>query len=726
MSVRGNYIATALNDEILVSDITTGRTLMRFEGDGEQVSQLALTPDCELLVVASRSFQILIFSLETQALVHTFAKAHESAILALSCDATSTLCASGGAEGATKVWDLRNLRLTHNLKGHGAPVSALAFFGKLGAADWRLASASEDGKLLVWDLVKSRVQHTLANHANTVTSLCWTSTGEALLSGGRDKIVSIWHGRALTSTIPVLDAVEDLGTISGHIYVLSPQRLRILALTAETVSEQSLDSTESEFVRVLSSENGQLRVLVSDQSINVYTVSEAGLLRAVSTLSTNHNEIIDLVSRGRDVVLATNSRDLRVVNLDANLLEFKCLAGHSDIVLAIDVLGNWVASGGKDGEARLWALDSLECKLVFKGHTGAVGAVALSRGGTDVPQFVLTGSQDLTIKRWDADGQAMYTRKAHDKDINTLDVAPSNSYFASGSQDRSIKIWDAASGDVVGLLKGHKRGVWSVRFVGNNTLVSGSADRCVRVWNLHDYTCTRTFEGHLSSVLKVLPYHDSVVSAGGDGLIKLWDTKTSECLSTLDGHEDKVWALTLDDRGQLVSGGGDGVLNVWEDCTEEEQIRIEKEEEEMLELQQDLDNSVRAQQWDKAIKIALKLNRPFRLLKLFTEVHESLEPGSITGLRAVDEVVQGLEGDELCTFLERVRDWNTSGKTSILAQTLLRAVLLAPDSNEKLMNPRTLKILAAITPYTERHLARAVDMLEVSYSLDYILKQMTL
>lgn len=729
MSVRDNLIATSLNDNILLSDLLTGETLAEFEGDGEQISCMNISADKELLVVASRSLQIHVYSIPTKELVHTFAKAHESAILVLNIDPTSSLAASGGSEGAVKVWDIRNLRLTHNLKGHGSPISAVSFYGSLGDSDWRLASGSEDGKLISWDLVAGKQKYVLQNHANTVTSLYWTSSGEALLSGGRDKIVSIWHDSNLTSTIPIMEEVESIGVIGGYIYVLSPKSIRTLSLTAEVISELKLESDEAEFVRVLNTGNTSelVYVLLSDQSIYSYTVDGNGILKHSKTFSTNHNEVIDLLPYKRKLVLATNSKDLRIANLDENLLEFTPLTGHKDIVLAISVLGRWLLSGGKDREARLWDLETGECKVVFSGHTGPVGAVSLSTG-SDIPQFALTGSQDLTVKKWGADGQAIYTRKAHDKDINAIDVSSNNVNFATGSQDRTIKVWNTETGDVVGILKGHKRGVWSVKFGYNNTLISGSGDKCVRMWSLNDYTCIRTFEGHLNSVLKVVPYTSTLVaSAGGDGLVKIWDMKVNECAATLDGHEDKVWALSKDSKtNQLISGAGDGVVNIWEDCTEEEQQRVDQEEEDMLNMQQDLDNSIRAKEWDRAIRIALKLNRPLRLLKLFDEVHESLELDSITGMKSVDHVLQNLEGDELYTLLERIRDWNTNGKTSILAQRVLNAILLGPEANTRLKNSKTMALLSTITPYTQRHLNRMSEMLDVSYSLEYILKTMTL
>src|SRR5204863_2513195 len=93
------------------------------------------------------------------------------------------------------------------------------------------------------------------------------------------------------------------------------------------------------------------------------------------------------------------------------------------------------------------------------------------------PPYLLTGSQDRTIKRWNIPGKqadrktprALYTRKAHDKDINALDINHDGDLFASASQDRTVKIWSLEEGEVIGILRGHRRGVWSVKFAPKNT-----------------------------------------------------------------------------------------------------------------------------------------------------------------------------------------------------------------------------------------------------------------
>lgn len=306
-----------------------------------------------------------------------------------------------------------------------------------------------------------------------------------------------------------------------------------------------------------------------------------------------NDEIVDaqfLSSPGqRDshLALATNSSLIRIYSVsefDARLLE-----GHTEIVLCVDsgVNGTVLVSGSKDKSARVWApLQSgsdadvpwgYGCVAVCEGHAESVGAIALSRqagtpdwtgGDTQHPGFMFTGSQDRTIKMWDLAGvplsctegaeptrcKSLSTLKAHEKDINALDVAPNDRLLVSGSQDRTANVYaieySRSNGGgvrgglrLLGTCKGHKRGVWAVRFGrAERVLATGSGDKTVRLWSLDDYTCVKTFEGHTNSVLRVdfLNAGMQLVSAGSDGLVKLWNVKDEECVTTMDNHQDKV------------------------------------------------------------------------------------------------------------------------------------------------------------------------------------------
>jgi len=240
--------------------------------------------------------------------------------------------------------------------------------------------------------------------------------------------------------------------------------------------------------------------------------------------------------------------------------------------------GSILVSGSKDRTARIWAPFSTQdettswgygCVGICEGHAESVGAVTMARGG-DSSKFMFTGSQDRTIKMWDVSEiptqfdnsgnqaaircKSLTTHKAHEKDINSLDVAPNDRFLVSGSQDRTAKVYEiqytvGSGGSVrgelklIGTCKGHKRGVWTVRFGREERiLATGSGDKSVKLWSLDDFSCLKTFEGHTNSVLRVdfLNSGLQLVSAASDGLVKLWNIREEECVTTLDNHEDKV------------------------------------------------------------------------------------------------------------------------------------------------------------------------------------------
>lgn len=202
------------------------------------------------------------------------------------------------------------------------------------------------------------------------------------------------------------------------------------------------------------------------------------------------------------------------------------------------------------GDDQAW-----KCVAIGTGHAEAVSAVALSSDASVDGGFAVTGSSDLTVKLWPltaaGDGTpvaptalvATYTRKAHDKEINSVAVAPNNKVFATGSQDKTAKLWSVDAGALLGTFKGHRRGVWCVQFSPvDQVLATASGDTTVKLWSVKDFACIGTFEGHQSSVIRVVFLSRGVqlASAGSDGLVKVWNLKSSECVATVDAHENKV------------------------------------------------------------------------------------------------------------------------------------------------------------------------------------------
>ncbi|KAG5438598.1 hypothetical protein PCANB_002704 [Pneumocystis canis] len=762
LSSDGYTFASLLGEDVKITNIDTGKKICLINGDSEIITSLALVVEGTRLITASRSLMLRHYQIPSGNLIYSV-RAHDAPIIVMESDITSTLIATGGAEGSVKVWDIKGGYITHQFKGHGGVVSAIKFSKEIRERKnkWLLATAADDCKIKVWDLVKNCCLSTFDGHISVIRGLDFSDDESILVSGSRDMILNLWDLNTfkLKKSISLYEMIESVQFLRRGL-LLENKQLIMTGGSKNTIRFWDYASgleisqtciTKSEDVTICeiiyNSERNILLSILSDHSLIIHSFSSLQL-HEIRKISGYYDEIIDCVYLGNDdshIAIASNSRVINVVNcltLDSSFLE-----GHKDIVicLAVSKNGQWLVSGSKDNEAKLWKFDTKFNNFInvatFTGHMDSVSSVALSSmKKVTMPNFLLTGSQDQTIKLWNILDlkedcvKSVYTRKAHDKDINALDISYDDKIFISASQDKTCKVWSLRDGGILGVLKGHKRGIWSVKLSDYEKMaVTGSSDKSIKLWNLSDYSCLKpkTFEGHTNSVLKVLfiSSGQQIISSGSDGLIKLWTIKTGECVTTLDNHTDRVWSLcTSSSENIIVSGGADSVINFWKDITEEEKKRIEDEKSFLVENEQQLFNYIQHQDWKNAVMLAISLNHPYKLLMLFKEIlsKKSLDftDKSVTGFKAVDEILESLTSEQLSIVINRLRDWNTNFRTSYIAQRILNVLLRAYNVSCFMRISNIKKLLDAIIPYSERHYKRISGLIEASFLIDYTLKEM--
>jgi U3 small nucleolar RNA-associated protein 13 len=215
----------------------------------DEISTLALTPDAKYLVLCiSKSYQMHTYSLSPDFSAEdgsiTVTPEHErqvrqtTPIIVAAADPTGTLVATGGADGIVKVWDVRKGFVTHNLRGHGGLVSALAFFMAEGEAAveietktkkggkknvmgrFMLATGGEDTTIRVWDLETTTNVATLQKHGSVVRGLDWSVDGTRLLSGGRDGVMCLFETKTWNAVVtPTGEEVEAVGFVKPGVLV---------------------------------------------------------------------------------------------------------------------------------------------------------------------------------------------------------------------------------------------------------------------------------------------------------------------------------------------------------------------------------------------------------------------------------------------------------------------------------------------------------------------------
>lgn len=698
----------------------------------------------------------------------------------MACHGSGGLLATAGADRKVLVWDVDGGFCTHYFKGHKGVVTCIMFHPDPNRL--LLFSGSDDATIRIWDLRTKKCVTTLEKHQSAVTSLVISEDGQTLISAGRDKVVNLWNlsDYSCKVTVPTYEALEAVCAIGSEcpfakcLASLIQKRMKEKdgspSIQFITVGERgvvriwnsngavclfeqkssdvvvSLDKDEVKrgFISamMLPSDQGLLCV-TADQQFLFYTPvedSEGSLKLILSKRLIGYNEeIADMKFLGEEeqyLAVSTSVEHVRVYDL-ASMSCAYVLAGHTDIVLCLDTCVSGpgrtlVVTGSKDNSVRVWDAERKCCIGLGTGHVGAVGAVAFSRKHRN---FFVSGSSDRTLKVWSLDGlpdgaegapnlKTKAVVAAHDKDINSVAVAPNDSLVCSGSQDRTACIWRLPDLVSVVVLRGHKRGIWSVEFSPvDQCVITASGDQTIKIWAISDGSCLKTFEGHTSSVIRAsfVTRGTQFVSCGADGLVKLWTVNTNECIATYDQHDDKIWALAIGKKTEmLATGGSDAVINLWHDSTSADKEAAFRKEEEGVLRGQELENAVMDADFIRAIQLAFELRRPHKLFELFAEI---CRKGSADV--QIEKALRGLNKEEFAQLLEYVREWNTKPKLCHVAQFVLFQIfsILSPTDIAEIRGIG--ELLEGLIPYSQRHFSRIDRLQRSTFLLDYTLTGMS-
>lgn len=732
--------------------LTIGETSEETD-DSDQIYTFQMSHDNKTVLTAHKSGLIKLWDKESGRQQKIWRSGHKGAVAKLAFDSEDANIASGGTDGNIRLWDISHYTCTSSLKGALGVFTILKYHPD--SSKQLIFGAADDTKIRSWDSKTGKDDLVYSGHFSKVTSLQFTIDNVHMVSSGRDRVLILWRlgeAKALR-VVPVYESIESI--------ILMPPSFKIPNFTKkiETDGIYVACAGEKGIIKVW---NIQMSRLMYEQTNSLVSpaTEEGGLAitnllfnkakNSISVVSADHNviihdletfscmkqmigftdEVLDIIFLGKDeshVVVATNSRDLKYYELGS--MDCKLIKGHTDIVLALasfPTRPNVFISSAKDNTVRIWSQDSnnsIKCFGIGTRHTASVGSVSTSQTSDN---FFASVSQDNCLKVWtvpkdtditDQKIKSSHTELAHTMDINCVAVSPNDKMIATGSQDKTCKLWtDDLS--LLGVLKGHRRGIWCAIFSPvDQVVLTSSADSTIKLWSIADLSCLKTLEGHESSVLKIqfLSRGQQIISSGADGLLKLWNIKSSECKMSLDNHDGKVWSLAVNkSESFIITGGSDSKLVTLKDVSVERREKLAKEREEQILQEQELVNLLHDKKLVKALKLALRMERPLHVLKIINEVLRY-------GQEKLSETLKEINNTQKETLLRFASEWNTNNKNCHAAQVVF--YILAPEIiSGNLIVPSLSSFIEGALPYTERHFERLTNLLQdlnlISYTVN--------
>jgi WD40 repeat protein len=320
------------------------------------------------------------------------------------------------------------------LRGHGAPISALAFSPDSAS----LASASLDKTVRLWSVTAGGLREIAVPEGG--------SWGFKLSEGDREvALPRTIHGRpalyiadvktGLTRELlsPTATRAVSLQSSSGQPLSDSDVGLRRYLLDGGacehgTPSTDLLACAYSRDGNLLASGGLDTIVRVYDQTAN-----------ATRVLGQHEGSVVRIAFSADEHFLASGSSDKTVRVWDLSNGASRVLRGHEgdveDVAFTSD--GSRLGSVSMDGTLRVWDLRTEEAR-VFGGDQLAARALAF----THDDRFALTGDRSGSVRLWDlATGEARVVRR-HAAFVRALAVTKDDRTVLSIGGDGAVWLWD--------------------------------------------------------------------------------------------------------------------------------------------------------------------------------------------------------------------------------------------------------------------------------------------
>lgn len=281
-------------------------------------------------------------------------------------------------------------------------------------------------------------------HTGPVFGSSISYDGSRLVSGGADRTVRLWDGRAN----------KLLRRFDGHD---APVWAVAISPDGRRIASGGYDKTIRFWDPVTGSESKRLG-------------GHDDYVRALA-----------LAANGRLLLSGGDDRVLRLWDA-ATGADLKTLAGHEHFVFgaALSRDGKQALSASLDKTVRLWNLETGKMVKTLSGHKDTVLGVAFSPDG----RRALSASTDKTLRLWDLNtGQTIREFKGHPGYVYAAAFSPDGRRALSVGQDGKLHVWNVDTGELLRAVEGHVGAAWSVAFSGDGRFaVTSGQDGTVRLW----------------------------------------------------------------------------------------------------------------------------------------------------------------------------------------------------------------------------------------------------
>ena len=453
--------------------------------------------------------------------------------------------------------------LTINIPNSGSFTSQGGVFASFSDDGNRIATGGFDSPTTLWESNTGKELLRLSGRTNMAYKVAFSADGNRLSSGGRTRW-DLRTGRGLRITSASSDKQIGFPSPDGRLIASFQHNSNVLTIL-ETPSGRVLHTLAPAgggmVQRVVFSPDGamvattysmdetQRQTPIMPGSIGVQNQVRIWDPKTGRELRSFTSESIPL-----EVGFSADGRTLATIGVMGQVSLWDTTSGSKlrDLTASpfgkLGNLGSMTGGvpnpGGRPSVASLPNMADLTAMVTTMMGTmsaGTMGRTVTSVAFSPDGRVVATGGVE-SKSNFDANAMmnAAMKQGRQKKQSNPQDFMKDMKVEAIGQ----VMLWDTSTGQEIGALKGHGKGVTQVAFSREGRLLASSGtDNTIKIWDVAAQKELRTMTGHNANIdsLAFSPDSKLLASASDDGGTFLWDTSSGEHLVTL---------ISLDDGGE--------------------------------------------------------------------------------------------------------------------------------------------------------------------------------
>ncbi len=298
--------------------------------------------------------------------------------------------ASGGYHEVL-VWDVATASLARRIPNLPARILTLVADGQ---NQWLAVGGGQPGRsgeLWLAPLQGDAPPRLIASCPDVVLAAAFSSDGSRLVVGGADNTIRVFSTRDLKQTLTIQQHADWVRSIvftkDGHRVVSSSRDRTARVFLTKTGELEATFADHSAAIAgaVLTPDVNRIISGGRDKRLLLWNLMDG---KKASDLASFDSEIVAIESRGADVLVATADGSLRHFSSAEKKEKGRLGPGSSRVhAIAIDASTSAAASGGHDGEVRLWDLTnhSLRAKFIASPMARKSLSTIQSNSGKAVP-----------------------------------------------------------------------------------------------------------------------------------------------------------------------------------------------------------------------------------------------------------------------------------------------------------------------------------------------------